>query len=149
MDNKQNKTLETISSLSNKNKINLNPPQINQSTIYINPIINNENIQNIQKYANNIVNNQNSVPEKEKNENKKCYIELGTKPIKIFCPWCAVPIETNVRKRINKKALCLAITSCFFGFMCIQIYKNKSIGCYDYIHSCPREGNVMGTYYAI
>ena len=66
MDNKQNKTLELISSLSNKNKINLDPPQTNQSNIYINPIINNENIPNIQKNSNNIVNNQNSVPEKGK-----------------------------------------------------------------------------------
>ena len=149
MDNKQNKTLETISSLSNKNKINLETPQINQSNIYINPIINNENIPNIQKNSNNIVNNQNSVPEKGKIEHKKCYMEFGTEPIKIFCPWCEVPVETNVRKRINKKALCLAITLCFFGFMCIQKYNNKSIGCYDYVHLCPRDGYIMGTYYAI
>jgi hypothetical protein len=47
------------------------------------------------------------------------------------------------------KALLIAIGTCYCGFACMQACNNKAIDINDCEHSCPKCGNIIGTYYAV
>lgn len=80
------------------------------------------------------------------------YVPVGDftqDPKPMACPYCKKNIVTNTKKSTNMKALLIAIGTCYCGFAVMQACNNKSININDCEHSCPKCGNIIGTYYAV
>ncbi len=73
--------------------------------------------------------------------------KLDQESINMTCPFCKKPILTKVEKQFNIKAILTAIGTCFVGFVCLQICNNKTIGCQDSVHICPKCNKKIGEYY--
>lgn len=80
------------------------------------------------------------------------YVPVGDfsqEPKSMACPYCKKKIVTNTKKSTNMKALLIAIGTCYCGFALMQVCNNKKINLNDCEHSCPKCGNIIGTYYAV
>ena len=158
---KQNQTLET-NQLTNQtqNVINLNAPQTSQPNLL--PNINNSpqyNPQNNQNINSNIVVNQNIIVNQDKKPTNITVktirtltgrpVKVGLEPERMECPFCQEKIETQTKRSTNIKALLTAIGTLYIGFYLIQTCKGKPVSFDDCEHSCPKCGNIIGTYYAV
>ena len=76
-------------------------------------------------------------------------IKVTSRPLNTFCPFCKSPIVTVIRPETNLTAWCCCLWSCGIIFACIQMAKNKEMSCYDYTHTCPQCGSIIGKYYAM
>lgn len=84
--------------------------------------------------------------------NERPYVPVGNfsqEPKPMVCPYCKKNIVTITKKSTNMKALLIAIGTCYCGFAVMQACNNKSININDCEHSCPKCGNIIGTYYAV
>ena len=71
--------------------------------------------------------------------------QFGSKPVSTYCPNCRLPITTNSSRKCNCCSCCFC-WYCIGCWMCIQIFRHKEITCWDYEHTCPRCGFVIGNY---
>ena len=161
--NIQNQTLETAQ-LANRtpNVMSLNPPQTYQPNITANPI----NQPQISPAFNNQIHpvyNQKievnptiKVEQKfDKFEHKVTrtytnrFVDLGPKSVRMICPFCNEDGDTQIKKTRNMKAFCTAIWTCYCGFACIQMCRNKEISCDDVEHYCQNCGHLIGKYHVM
>ena len=71
--------------------------------------------------------------------------QFGSKPIGTYCPNCRFPITTNSSRKCNCCSCCWC-WCCFYLWIFIQCCRKKEITCFDYEHTCPRCGFVLGSY---
>ena len=71
--------------------------------------------------------------------------QFGSKPISTYCPNCRLPITTNSSRKCNCCSCCFC-WFCFYFWIFLQCCRKKEITCYDYEHTCPRCGFVIGNY---
>ena len=71
--------------------------------------------------------------------------QFGSKPISTYCPNCRFPITTNSSRKCNCCSCCFC-WFCFYFWIFLQCCRQKEITCYDYEHTCPRCGFVIGNY---
>jgi len=169
--NQNNQTLETTQlSNSNKNAINLNFPQMNQTpNMQVNPTNNptfSQTFNPTYNPANNFnptfspqfnptinqpinVNIQTPTAEIKKRIIFRAPTKFGGESTTMSCPFCSEEIQTQVNKSINIKAICTAIATFYVGLVLMQACNNKEIGCQDVEHICPKCGYKIGTYYAM
>ena len=76
-------------------------------------------------------------------------IKVRKTPLKTFCPFCKTSIVTLMKPEFNMRACCVFFCTCGIIFTCIQLVNNKDLTCYDYIHICPKCGNIIGKYFAM
>ena len=73
--------------------------------------------------------------------------QFGSKPIGTYCPNCRFPITTISSRKCNCCSCCCCCY-CFYLWIFIQCCRKKEITCWDYEHTCPRCGFVLGSYEA-
>lgn len=136
--------------LLNFNSNPVNAPAINpQINPNINPVISPvNNPVNTFNPSVNVVNTMPNIEVKTKRTITRSQ-KFGIDPVPMNCPFCENPILTQVEKSTNMKAMCAAIGLCYVGFVCLQSCKKKAVGCDDFQHSCPKCGNIIGTYHAM
>ena len=98
------------------------------------------------------VGNMNEKKKDDDSSGGRPYVPVGDftqEPKPMPCPYCKKNIVTNTKKSTNMKALLIAIGTCYCGFALMQVCNGKAININDCEHSCPKCGNIIGTYYAV
>ena len=126
---------------------NLIPRKINNHSIELQDIDNNNNQNEIQSESLPMVINQ-ITPSQIQRIPKKTINEWGTFPGEVECPFCHKNIKTNVQTNCNIGSCCLCFwLSCIFWAI-ILLVRGKEIGCNDATHRCPNCKNVIGVYHS-
>ena len=128
-----------------QNQLNPNGPQASIT----NP---GNNLQNAPTIQINVGNINNDVKKSDDSDNGRPYVPIGNftqEPKNMNCPHCQKNIITKKKKKTTMKALLIAIGTCYCGFACMQACNDKAIDIHDCEHSCPKCGNIIGTYYAV
>ncbi len=73
--------------------------------------------------------------------------EFKNKPISITCRFCRNNITTKTEESLNLFACCCCLFLCPL-YVCYKCLSDKDGGCFDYTHSCPRCGAILGKYKA-
>ena len=74
---------------------------------------------------------------------------FGTKPVSMNCPFCKMPILSNVSRTCNFMTFLAFICTCWIAWCvlcCIHLYRNKEVTCCDAKHTCPNCGRTLGYY---
>ena len=126
---------------------NLIPPKINNHSIELQDIDNNNNQNEIQSESLPMVINQ-ITPSQIQRIPKKTINEWGTFPGEVECPFCHKNIKTNVQTNCNIGSCCLCFWLSCIIWAIILLVRGKEIGCNDATHRCPNCKNVIGVYHS-
>ena len=126
---------------------NLIPRKINNHSIELQEIDNNNNQNEIQSESLPMVINQ-ITPSQIQRIPKKTINEWGTFPGEVECPFCHKNIKTNVQTNCNIGSCCLCFWLSCIIWKIILLVRGKEIGCNDATHRCPNCKNVIGVYHS-
>ena len=126
---------------------NLIPRKINNHSIELQDIDNNNNQNEIQSESLPMVINQ-ITPAQIQRIPKKTINEWGTFPGEVECPFCHKNIKTNVQTNCNIGSCCLCFWLSCIIWAIILLVRGKEIGCNDATHRCPNCKNVIGVYHS-
>ena len=126
---------------------NLIPRKINNHSIELQDIDNNNNQNEIQSESLPMVINQ-ITPSQIQRIPKKTINEWGTFPGEVECPFCHKKIKTNVQTNCNIGSCCLCFWLSCIIWAIILLVRGKEIGCNDATHRCPNCKNVIGVYHS-
>ena len=126
---------------------NLIPRKINNHSIELQDIDNNNNQNEIQSESLPMVINQ-ITPSQIQRIPKKTINEWGTFPGEVECPFCHKNIKTNVQTNCNIGSCCLCFWLSCIIWAIILLVRGKEIGCNDATHRCPNCKNVIGVYHS-
>ena len=126
---------------------NLIPRKINNHSIELQDIDNNNNQNEIQSESLPMVINQ-ITPSQIQRIPKKTINEWGTFPGEVECPFCHKNIKTNVQTNCNIGSCCLCFWLSCIIWAIFLLVRGKEIGCNDATHRCPNCKNVIGVYHS-